>query len=314
MTLTQLQYALALKKYQNFKRAADQLGISQPALSIQIQKLEEYIGVKLFNRSNAPLEVTQDGELFLIRAQDVVNNARQLENFVNELKDDYSGSLTIGVIPTLAPFLIPLFSPSLHQNFPDLQLTFKEQITESVVNNVRNGALDLGIISTPISVYGIQSIPLFYEQFFVYASKNEGISKPEIRLEDILYEELWLLDEGNCFRDQVNDFCDLKSIRKGKNFIYQSNSIDALIRIVDTRGGMTILPELTTLSLNEYQEENLKTIKGRPKAREIGMIVTPNYDKVRYVRLLEGYIKENIPHHMLSKNNYEVVDPHIQMK
>jgi len=313
MTLTQLHYALALTKYQNFKKAADHLGISQPALSIQIQKLEENIGIKLFNRSGTPLEVTKDGELFLIRAQELMNSARQLETFVNELKEDYSGSLTIGVIPTLAPFLIPLFSSALHEDYPDLQLVFKEQITENVVNNVRNGELDLGIISTPINVYGIQSIPLFYERFYVYASREEHISTTDIRLEDINYDKLWLLDEGNCFRDQINDFCDLKAIRKDKKFIYQSNSIDALIRIVDTRGGMTILPELTTLSLNEYQEENLKIIHGQPKAREIGMIVTPNYDKVRYVKLLEEYIKANIPHHMLGQNDYEVVDPNIKM-
>jgi LysR family hydrogen peroxide-inducible transcriptional activator len=136
---------------------------------------------------------------------------------------------------------------------------------------------------------------------------------PDIRLEDINYAELWLLDEGNCFRDQVNDFCDLKSILKGKKFIYHSNSIDALIRMVDTHGGMTILPELTTLSLSEYQEENLKNISGKPRAREIGMIVTHNYGKARYIKLIEEYIKSNIPHHMLSGSNYDVVDPHIAM-
>lgn len=313
MTLNQLNYALYLKKYKNFKRAADQLSISQPALSIQIQKLEDEIGIKLFNRSSMPLEVTADGELFLIRAQEIVTKARQLENFVDDLKDDYSGTLTIGIIPTLAPFLVPLFSPTVQDSYPNLQLIFKEEITEKVVNQVRTGELDVGIISTPISVYGIHSIPLFYERFYVYASSEKTSHSQEIKLKDINYDELWLLDEGNCFRDQINDFCDLKSIRKGKKFIYHSNSIDALIRIVDTRGGMTILPELTTLSLNAVQEDNLKTISGKPKAREIGLIVTPNYDKVRYIQLLEEAIKSNIPSHMLDGNGYEIVDPGIKM-
>ncbi len=313
MTFTQLQYALALQKFQNFKRAAEHLSISQPALSIQIQKLEESVGIKLFNRNTTPLEATSDGQLFLIRAQDIVNNARQLENFASELSEDFTGELNIGVIPTLAPFLIPLFSKTLQADFPNIQLIFREQITEHVVNNVRTGELDVGLISTPIQVYGIQSIPLFYERFYVYASHEQTDDSPDIRLEDINYAELWLLDEGNCFRDQVNDFCDLKSILKGKKFIYHSNSIDALIRMVDTHGGMTILPELTTLSLSEYQEENLKTISGTPKAREIGMIVTHNYGKARYIKLIEEYIKSNIPHHMLSGANYDVVDPHIAM-
>jgi LysR family hydrogen peroxide-inducible transcriptional activator len=313
MTLNQLTYAIQLKKFRNFKRAADQLSISQPALSIQIQKLEEEIGFKLFNRSSSPLEVTSDGDLFLIRAQDIVTQAKQLENFVNELKDDFSGTLTIGVIPTLAPFLIPLFSTTLQQQHPNLQLIFQEQITEEVVNHVRNGELDVGIISTPIKVYGIQSIPVFYERFYIYASSQKINTSQEIKLADINYDELWLLDEGNCFRDQINDFCDLKSIRRGKKFIYHSNSIDALIRIVDSRGGMTILPELTTLSLSSEQEENLKIISGKSKAREIGLIVTPNYNKVRFVRLLEEAIKSNIPRHMLDGSSYDIVDPSIKM-
>lgn len=313
MTLTQLRYALILKKYQNFKKAAEQLEISQPALSVQIQKLEDEIGIKLFNRSGSPIQVTRDGDLFLIKAQEVVNNAKQLTNFANELQEDYSGSLEIGVIATLAPFLVPLFSHAIQKDYPNLQLIFKESTTEMVVNGVRSGELDAGIISTPINVYGINSIPLFYERFYLYSSEGGNGSSNEIKLEDIDYDELWLLNEGNCFRDQINDFCDIKSIRKGKKFIYQSNSIDALIRIVDTHGGMTILPELTTLSLNEYQEENLKMIYGRPKAREIGIVVTPNYDKVRYIKLLEEYIKNNIPSHMLTSSDYEIVDPNIQM-
>lgn len=312
MTLTQLRYALVLKKHQNFKKAAEQLQISQPALSVQIQKLEDEIGIKLFNRSGSPVQMTRDGDLFLIKAQEVVNNARQLSNFAQELKEDYSGSLEIGVIATLAPFLVPLFSHAIQKDYPNLQLIFKEQTTEVIVNAVRSGELDVGIISTPINVYGVQAIPLFYERFYIYSSESNDNAN-EIRLEDIKYDRLWLLNEGNCFRDQVNDFCDIKSIIKGKKFVYQSNSIDALIRIVDTHGGMTILPELTTLSLNEYQEENLKFIQGKPKAREIGIVVTPNYDKVRYVKLLEMYIQSNIPSHMLSQNDYEIVDPNIQM-
>ena len=243
----------------------------------------------------------------------MVNNAKQLTNFANELQEDYSGSLEIGVIATLAPFLVPLFSHAIQKDYPNLQLIFKESTTEMVVNGVRSGEIDAGIISTPINVYGINSIPLFYERFYLYSSEGSNGSSNEIKLEDIDYDELWLLNEGNCFRDQINDFCDIKSYQKRQKVHLPEYSIDALIRIVDTHGGMTILPELTTLSLNEYQEENLKMIYGRPKAREIGIVVTPNYDKVRYIKLLEEYIKNNIPSHMLTSSDYEIVDPNIQM-
>ncbi len=313
MTINQLHYALMLSKHGNFKRAAEHLDISQPALSLQIQKLEEEIGFKLFNRATNPIEVTEDGKLYLFKTQEVMSGVKQLQNFTAVIKDDYHGKLVIGIIPTLAPFLVPLFVESIEQDYPDLQLVIKEQITERVVNNVRNGELDVGIISTPIDIYGIKSIPLFYERFYVYTSGDQN-SSAEFRIEDINYDKLWLLDEGNCFRDQINNFCDLKSIREGRNLVYQSNSIDALIRIVDTKGGMTILPELTSMCLNEYQEENLKIISGRPKAREIGLIVTNKYDKERYIEVLRAYIQKNIPRHMLDQHDYEVVDPNIQIK
>lgn len=313
MTFNQLQYALALSKHGNFKRAAEHLEISQPALSLQVQKLEEEVGFKLFNRNVNPIEMTEDGQQFLFKAQEIVSGMKQLQNFSSDIQEDYSGKLTIGIIPTLAPFLVPLFIESLEKDYPNLQLVIKEQITEKVVNNVRNGDLDVGIISTPINIHGIKSIPLFYEQFYLYTS-GDGSGKAEYSLDDINHQELWMLDEGNCFRDQINDFCNLKMIREGKSFIYQSNSIDALIRIVDTKGGMTILPELTSLCLNEYQEENLKTISGQAKAREISLIVTNKYDKERYIQVLEEYILKNIPGHMKDQKNYEVVDPNIQMK
>lgn len=313
MTINQLLYALELSKHGNFKRASEHLEISQPALSLQVQKLEDEIGFKLFNRSTTPIEVTEDGKLFLIKAQEVMSGVKQLQNFTSEIKEDYNGKLVVGIIPTLAPFLVPLFIESMEKEYPGLQLIIKEQITEVVIANVRNGELDVGIISTPIDSYGIHSIPLFYEQFYVYTA-GEHTSKAEYSVEDIKQEKLWLLDEGNCFRDQINNFCDLTSNREGKTLVYQSNSIDSLIRIVDTKGGVTILPELTSLALNEYQEENLKNISGKPKAREIGLIVPNKYDKERYIDVLKTHILQNIPHHMTEKGNYEVVDPNIQIK
>ena len=312
MTINQLLYSLELSKHGNFKRAAEKLDISQPALSLQVQKLEEEIGFKLFNRSTNPIQITQDGKLFLTKAQEVMTGVKQLQSFTADLKENYSGRLTVGIIPTLAPFLVPLFIQSIEEDYPNLQLIIYEQITERVVNNVRNGDLDVGIISTPIDVYGIQSIPLFYEQFYVYTAGANA--NAEFKIEDIRSERLWLLDEGNCFRDQINDFCDLKTIREGKKLIYHSNSIDALIRFVDTKGGVTILPELTSLALNAEQEEHLKTISGKPKAREISLVVTNSYDKKRYIDVLGEYIKKNIPHHMLESHDYEIVDPNIEMK
>lgn len=312
MTINQLESSLALQKFGNFQKAAKHIGISQPAISIQIQKLEEETQIALFNRTSNPIVPTEDGKAFLSKAQEIVSGVKHLKAFSQELKEDYNGKLTIGIIPTLAPFLVPLFIDSLHQDYPGIQIVIKEQITEEVLRNIRHGDLDVGLISTPINVPGIETIPLFYEKFYVYSAGESN--KSELSIKEINQDKLWLLDEGNCFRDQVSDFCNLSQVREGKQFVYQSNSIDALIRMVDSKGGMTILPELTSLSLTGHQEENLKTISGKPRSREIGMVVTPKHDKDRYIRVLGEYIKKNIPHQMLEKKNTIVVDPHIELK
>lgn len=313
MTIVQLDYALAVATFGSFKYASDKKGISQPALSMQIQKLEEEIGIRIFDRKGSPIKITADGKLFLERAQEIVAATHRLSDFSLKLTEDFDGEIKVGIIPTLAPFLVPLFADQLLRDHPKFRLDIHEIITEKVVNGVRSGFLDAGIISTPIDVYGISSLPLFYEKFYIYSTESYLMPDIKVNLNKIKYENLWLLEEGNCFRDQINNFCDLNRIRQNKQFVYRSNSIDALIRLVDTKGGMTILPELSTLSLSETQEENVKTIAGKPKAREIAIIVPKNYDKERYIDKLKYYIQNNIPSSMLTSKGLEIVDPEINI-
>ena len=310
MTLAQLRYAINLQKYGSFKKASEKLSISQPALSLQIQKLENELGIGLFDRSSNPIVPTGDGVTFLAQAAEIIASVDHLQNRTLNLKNELEGTLTLGVIPTLAPFLVPLFIDQLQEAFPKFKLDIHEMITEDVITEVRGGFLDAGLISTPVEVYGIRSIPIFYERFFFYTSTQA--KGKNIGLENIDYDSLWLLNEGNCFRDQVNNFCDLTKIQQGRSFNYRSNSIDALIRIVDTKGGMTILPELTTLSLDENQEENISPIL--KKAREIGVITQKTSLKEHFVQKMIEYIKKNIPGNMISPEGIEIVDPGIRMK
>ena len=310
MTLAQLRYAINLQKYGSFKKASEKLSISQPALSLQIQKLENELGIGLFDRSSNPIVPTGDGVTFLAQAAEIIASVDHLQNRTLNLKNELEGTLTLGVIPTLAPFLVPLFIDQLQEAFPKFKLDIHEMITEDVITEVRGGFLDAGLISTPVEVYGIRSIPIFYERFFFYTSTQA--KGKNIGLENIDYDSLWLLNEGNCFRDQVNNFCDLTKIQQGRSFNYRSNSIDALIRIVDTKGGMTILPELTTLSLDENQEENISPIL--KKAREIGVITQKTSLKEHFVQKMIEYIKKNIPGNMISAEGIEIVDPGIRMK
>jgi LysR family transcriptional regulator, hydrogen peroxide-inducible genes activator len=309
MTLQQLHYALSLAKNRSFKEAAQKLSITQPALSIQIQRLEEELGLIIFDRSHSPIQSTMDGQQFLLRAEEIVIGATNLKSFMMDLKKDVSGPFKLGIIPTLAPFLVPLFAEHLQTQHPNLILDFQEMLTNQVITAVRNGEIDAGLIATPVAVYGIQHTPIFYEKFYFYAS--EEVNTKKISLSTIDYTNLWLLNEGNCFRDQINDFCDLKEIQKGKSFIYRSNSIDALIRIVDTKGGVTILPELTTLSLSTEQENNISPISN--KAREISLITRKLNIKERITDELILSIQTNIPAPMLHPEGLDVVDPGIEM-
>jgi LysR family transcriptional regulator, hydrogen peroxide-inducible genes activator len=310
MTLSQLEYALSIQKSGSFSKSAKNLSLSQPALSAQIQKLESEIGLKLFDRSSTPMSTTEDGRAFLLRAQEIVASSARLLSFSKELLSNFSATLKIGIIPTLSPFLVPLFSQSLHHDFPNFKLDITEMITEKIVSQVRGGILDAGIISTPISSYGINSEALFYEKFYLYSSKE--LNGTVLNVSDINENDLWMLDEGNCFRDQVNDFCQLKAQREQKQIVYRCNSIDSLIRMVDNHGGLTILPELTTISLNETQEMNISPIP--KKAREIGLITRTVADKERYLDVLKKYILDNVPKHMLTATGLEIVDPGVDLK
>ncbi len=309
MTLIQLKYALALLKYGTFKSAAEKLGITQPGLSLQIQKLEEQVGLSLFDRSTTPVSVTTEGRLFLEKAGEIVLDFDHLARFSQLNAQGYDGRLILGIIPTLSPFLVPLFVDDLRKSHPDFKLDIREMLTEEVVNGVRDGALDAGLISTPARLPGIRVDPLFYERFFLYSSGHD--LSVDLELKNINYSKLWLLDEGNCFRDQVNNFCDLKKIRMDKDFIYRSNSIESLIRIVDTMGGLTILPELTTLILSASKEEQLKMIDN--KAREISLIARKATNKERFLTKLMHHIQTNIPTGMLSADGLDVVDPGIRL-
>lgn len=309
MTLQQLEYALALKKYGSFNKAAKLLNISQPALSTQIKKLEDHLGLILFNRGVQPIETTPEGLDFLKRSALIVNESKKLKSYAQQLGERHTGRLSIGIIPTLAPYLLPLISKDFETSYPEIILDVSELLTSQVISGIMKGDLDAGIIATPTYAAGIDEHPLFYERFFIYGNQSHIQAAEEIDISTIDHRELWLLGEGNCFRDQASDLCKLKEKTYQRRIAYRSNSIDALIRIVDTHGGLTVLPELSLLTLTAEQEESIFRISGHPKAREISMVTTKHYDKAVLLDALKQTICENVPRHMLTKDELDVVDP-----
>ena len=311
MTRAQLEYSIALQKYANYSKAAKHLGITQPALSLQIKNLESSLGIYLFDRSKKPLSVTFEGQKFLTKAQEIVNQFSQLESFAQSLKEDFAGEIVVGIIPTLAPYLVPLFINDINEKYPLLKVTIKETITEQIIEGVTSGDIQLGIVATPIVTsrkFDIQ--PLFYESFQLFISDNHPLAGEEmIDIDTISSDDLWLLKEGNCFRDQVNNICGFsKNINTTQKFTYESNSIEALCRIVEYQGGITFLPELSTMHLGEEREDMLKEIKGHKRVREISMLSIPNETRIRFIEKIKESIQSNIPSSMLSDKNREVID------
>lgn len=307
MNIQQLEYALTLERLGSFTRAAQSLGMTQPALSLQIKNLENEIGIALFDRSKGKIEPTDAGIKFLLKAGEIVMAGKQLKEYALSLGNEHQGTLKLGVIPTLSPFLVPFFAENLLVDYPHLNIEISEMLTEQILIQIRLGELDGGIVSTPLARQGITVTPLFYEAFYFYKQNREFESKETTKLTNIDLTDLWLLEEGNCFRDQISDICSFKE--HPARLKYKCSSIDSLIRMVDYHGGSTILPELTTLSLEGSQEGHLSMLED--KVREVGFITRKLTGKEHLFDILIQSIKKSVPSRMLKKQGREVVDPAI---
>lgn len=314
MTLEQLQYALAVHQHLSFVKAADASSVSQPALTMQIKNLEEEIGFILFDRSYKPLKVTEVGKTFLNKAKEVILSFQGLKGLAEELQANESGVLKLGVIPTLAPYLLPLFIRQFNGQYPETELHITELTTEEVLSSLKDGKLDAGMIATPVAVKGLNFKVLFYERFYLYVSEDHPwYPKKKIQLDEIAGKDLWLLKEGNCFRNQINDLCHLGRSAQHEKFSYESNSIASLMRIVEHQGGLTFIPELATLGVNAEQENMLKSISGQNVVREISLVFSKFHYKQKLLDKLEYCILQNIPQHMKTVGNNEVVDSFIKV-
>jgi len=310
MTIEQLTYVLAVARFQSFVRAADHVSVSQPALTMQVKKLEEELGILLFDRSRKPLIVSAEGRVFLDRAQEVMLGIQSLKSLAEELSNAEGGELRLGIIPTLAPYLVPLFISHFGKAYPQVQLSIAELVTEEIIRDIKNGTLDAGIYATPVQSAGIYHEVLFYERFFLYVSASHPWSdKQHISMEDLPGTRLWLLREGNCFRSQVNDICQLQASRQLKEpLVYESSSIESLMRIVEHQGGMTLIPELATLAVAPEQESMLRDFSDQHHLREISLAYSRLHWKEKLLNKLKQSIVMHIPKHMQEAGKGIIMD------
>lgn len=308
MTLTQLEYIVALDTYRHFVQASDKCFVTQPTLSMQIQKLEEELGVKIFDRTKQPVIPTEVGATIIAQARVVLREANSIKQIITDQKDSLAGELRIGIIPTLAPYLLPPLYKYVREKYPQINLIIKEAITEDVISELKNNRLDCGIVVTPLSDASIKEHVLFYEELFVYVSKRNSLfDKKYVLPNDIDPEKLWLLEEGHCFRSQVLNLCELRK-RSDFHFRYETGNIETLKRMVDKSDGITILPELAVMEFTKAQRKLVKRLKEPTPAREVSLVTHRDYVKGRLIETLKQGILEIVPLEMRKLQNKKVVE------
>src|SRR5690554_2384452 len=286
MTIQQLEYILAIDKYRHFGHAAEACFVTQPTLSAQVNKLERELDVLIFDRSKMPVIPTEIGVQVIEQAKRVVAESKGIYETIAQLKGNIGGMIKIGVIPTVAPYLLHLFVGSFLDKYPKVQLQVEEILTEDAIKKLKNDELDLGIVSTPLNEQGILEKPLFYEKFYAYFSKGHPLLKKDfVETDELLGSDLWVLQQGHCLRDQVLSICD-QSKSQRMNFQYESGSLEGLKNMVDRYRGVTLLPELATLNLHPEEKARLRPFSGEQPRREVSIILTRTFLKKRLVELL----------------------------
>lgn len=300
MTLQQLHYIVAIDTHRHFARAAEACFVTQPTLSSMVKKLEEELGVVLFDRSKSPVVPTAEGMALVEQARVVLKEVQALQEMADASRDVHAGELRVGMIPTLAPYLLPLFLGELLRKHPGLQVSVEELTTEDIVEQLQHGQLDVGVLATPLGVPGLREEPLFTERFLLYVSPGEGIARKQYVLpSEIQADRLWLLEEGHCLRSQVMDLCELREQSAGTGrFSYVSGSIESLMRMVDAQGGLTVVPELATLGMDEGRRARLRRFRSPVPVREIGLVSYRHSMKHRLQRLLRERVLEGVAPHI----------------
>jgi LysR family hydrogen peroxide-inducible transcriptional activator len=297
LTFTQLEYIVAVATYRHFAKAAEHCFVTQPTLSMQIHKLEKELSVKIFDRSKQPVVPTEAGKVIIEQGRKILSERNVLKDQIQSFKGELAGELRVGIIPTLAPYLLPLFITGFTKKYPGVKLFVNEITTEVLIARLREGRIDAGILVTPLNENGIKEEPLFYEELMAYVSrKNDAYKKTYVLPQDIDPNKLWLLEEGHCLRSQIVNLCELrKASREGSHFEYEAGSIETLRRLVELNDGITILPELATLSLTNKQLELIRHFKKPTPMREVSLVVHRDFIKKRLIDALKKEINESIP-------------------
>ena len=309
MNLNQLEYIIAVDTHRHFVKAAEKCYITQATLSMMIKKMEEELDLVIFDRSKKPVVPTQLGKKIIAQAKIIVQESQKLKEIVSAEHDSLSGELHIGIIPTLAPYLLPLFLNSFLKKHPLIKLNISELSTDEIIHKLKQNDLDAGILATPLNDSSLKEELLFYEEFIVYASSKEKLlNKKYLLAQDIDVNRLWLLQEGHCLRSQIINLCELKKKDDAtQQFNFASGSIETLKRIVETNEGITILPKLALRDMNAKQKNNIRHFKTPAPVREIGLVTYRYFVKEKLIEAIKKEILLSIPDEMQSILKKEII-------
>jgi LysR family transcriptional regulator, hydrogen peroxide-inducible genes activator len=313
MTITQLQYVLAVAEHKNFTLAAEKCFVTQPTLSMQIQKIEEELKVQIFDRSKKPIQLTEIGQKIVNQAKNIVIEADRIKDIVEHQKGFIGGEFRLGIIPTIMPTLLPMFLNNFIKKYPKVKLIIEELNTDEIILRLKKGHLDAAIAATPLEDEKIKEIVLYYEPFVAYIPNNFAIShKNEIEVSDLNLDDILLLQDGHCFRDGILNLCKTQDINASNSFQLESGSFETLIKLADEGLGTTLLPYLHTLDLKEKDKSKLRHFKEPKPAREVSLIYPKNELKIHIIDALRNTIA-GVVKGAIAFQNVQIISP-IQKK
>lgn len=309
MTITQLYYVLAVAEHKNFTLAAEKCFVTQPTLSMQIQKLEEELKIQIFDRSKKPIQLTEIGEKIVNQAKNIVNEAGRITDIVEQQKGYIGGEFKVGIIPTVMPTLLPMFLNNFIKKYPKVNLIIEEQTTEEIIKRLKNGHLDCAIAVTPLEEENLKEIVLYYEPFVAYIPENYAIAeKEEIEIADLDIENILLLQDGHCFRDGILNLCKNNKYFNENHFQIESGSFETLIKLANEGLGTTLLPYLHTLDLHERDKSKLRHFKNPKPAREVSLIYPKNELKIHIIDALRTVVS-GVVRGAIAFSDVEIISP-----
>ncbi|GAA4304866.1 hydrogen peroxide-inducible genes activator [Compostibacter hankyongensis] len=309
MTAVQLEYIVAVDTYRSFVTAAEKCFVTQPTLSMQIQKLEDELGVKLFDRSKLPVTTTEIGEEVIEQARIILKENARVREIIDNYKKEVQGTLRVGIIPTLAPYLLPPLVAQFTPKYPAVKLEVWEYNTEEICRQLKQERLDCGVLATPLEDAQLREQPLFYESFVVYTSPDHPLyRKKVVKASELTTRDVWLLNEGHCMRNQVLNLCREHNDKYGdRNLAYNTGSVETLKRMVEQNRGWTVLPELSITELENARLEMIRYFHSPEPVREISLVTHRHFIKQALIAAFREEVSAIIPEKMKTKSRKQVV-------